>query len=182
MPNYCNYEMRIRGSRESVDRVLACLMADYNYYEGKPSHKHFFRVFEARNWDEWKNGDGTFTKTVCGSCAWSVYMCMCSGGLTYYDRAKGEHPETFMGTTLAEQSKDCEIEVFSEETGVGFGEHYIFKGGECQCDDTVDVQSAGYDGSGNATADIDWSTYDGDILCLDPHREDQTDGYLWEIC
>ena len=35
MPNYCNYEMKIKGSKEAIQRVIACLEADYNYNIGK---------------------------------------------------------------------------------------------------------------------------------------------------
>lgn len=42
MPNYCNYEMKIKGSKDAIKRVLECLKADYDYDEGKPGHKHFY--------------------------------------------------------------------------------------------------------------------------------------------
>ena len=130
MANDCNYEMKIRGSKKAINRVIACLKADYNYMEGKPSHKHFFRVFSVYDDDDlYDNGDGTFTKFVFGCCAWSVWTCMLEGNNTYYNDVKNNHPDTFMGTSLYEQSKDCEIEVFSEEFGMCFSEHYYFKNG-----------------------------------------------------
>ena len=181
MPNYCNYEMKIKGSKDAIKRVLECLKADYDYEEGKPTHKHFFRVFEVYENKEMKdNGDGTFTQLVWGDCAWSVHCCMCSGG-TYYNDCKKSNPDTFMGTDLVEQSQDCEIEVFSEEEGMEFSEHYIFKNGECLCDDTVDTQQAGYTKTGKITTRINWDTYDGDYICLNPHRVNQVDEFYWEI-
>lgn len=181
MPNYCNYEMKIKGSKDAIKRVLECLKADYDYEEGKPKHKHFFRVFEAYEDKEMKdNGDGTFTQFVWGDCAWSVCCCMCGGG-TYYNSCKESYPDTFMGTDLVEQSQDCEIEVFSEEEGMEFSEHYIFKNGECLCDDTVQTQQAGYTKTGKITTRINWDTYDGDYVCLNPHRVNQVDEFYWEI-
>lgn len=182
MPNYCDYEMKIKGSKDAIKRVLECLKVDYDYCKGKPRHKHFSRVFSAYEDERMEdNGDGTFTQFVYGSCAWSVYCCMCGGDHTYYDSLRESHPDTFMGTDLVEQSQDCEIEVFSEEEGMEFSEHYIFKNGECLCDDTVEIQQAGYTKTGRITTHINWDTYDGDLVCLNPHRENQVNEFYWEI-
>lgn len=182
MPNYCDYEMKIKGGKDAIRRVLGCLKAEYDYYKGKPESKHFFRVFDAREDGEMEdNGDGTFTQRVCGDCAWSVYSCMLSGDHTYHDSLKESHPEIFMGTDLAEQSRDCEIEVFSEEEGVEFSEHYIFKNGECLCDDTAPVKQAGYTRTGKITTRINWNSYEGECVCLNPHRKNQIGEFRWEI-
>lgn len=182
MPNYCNYEMKIKGSKDAIKRVLECLKADYNYTIGKPEHKHFFRVFDVYDDEEMEdNGDGTFTQFVFGDCAWSVYSCMCSGDHTYFNDCKESFGENFMGTTLLEQSKDCEIEVFSEEEGMEFSEHYIFKNGKCLVDDCVKTKQAGYTKTGKITSRINWDTYEGDYVCLNPHRENQVDGFRWEL-
>ena len=182
MPNYCNYEMKIKGSKRAIQRVVDCLKADYNYTIGKPSHKHFFRVFEVFCEDEFeKNEDGTYTLFVFGDCAWSVYSCMMKGENTYYNSVKAEYPNTFMGTTLLEQSKNCEIEVFSEEEGMCFSEHYLFKNGEMLIDDCVKTEQAGYTKTGKVSTRINWDTYDGDIVCLNPHREDMYETYRWTI-
>lgn len=182
MPNYCDYEMKIKGSKEAIARVLACLKADYNYNEGKPEHKHFFRVFQAEEEGEpTKNPDGTYTLIVWGDCAWSVSSCMLDGGFSYYQAIKKDYPDIFMGTTLVEQSKDCEIEVFSEEPGMGFSEHYIFKYGKCECFEEVEITSGGYDEKGKPTEDIDWDTYEGDTLIFNPHRFKKVENFLWSL-
>lgn len=182
MPNYCDYEMKIRGSKDAIARVLECLKANYDYGMGKPEHKHFFRVFSAYENDEMENNDdGTYTLFVYGDCAWSVYSCMCSGEHTYYNDLKERYPDIFMGTTLEEQSKDCEIEVFSEEEGMEFSEHLLYKNGECLIDDTADVEQAGYDSNGKITTDIDWDTYEDEVVVLNPHRKNDTEDYLWTI-
>jgi len=182
MPNYCDYEMKIKGSKEAIERVLACLKANYNYGEGKPEHKHFFRVFGAYESDEMeKNDDGTYTLFVYGDCAWSVSSCMLDGAFSYYELLKKDYPDIFMGTTLEEQSKDCEIEVFSEEPGMCFSEHYIFKNGECICDDTQDIESGGYDEKGKPTTDIDWENYEGDTIIFNPHRRNEIEEFSWSF-
>ena len=143
MANDCNYEMKIKGSKNAIKRVIACLEQDYNYNEGKPSGKHFFRVFDAQPdeeefWDD--NGDGTFTAFIWGYVAWSIHSAMVgTGPYSYYNECKKKHPDIFMGTTLLEQSQDCEIEVFSEEWGMCFSEHYYYAFGECLDDSSVDI-------------------------------------------
>ena len=169
MPNYCEYEMKIKGSMTAVERVVECLKADYNYGEGRPSHKHFFRVFEVVDEDEpQQNEDGTITMFVFGYCAWSVHSCMMEGPFTYYDDLKKSHPDIFMGTCLREQSEDCEIEVFSEESeGMFFTEHYLFKNGECLIneEDGITMKKDKY----------------GDYVIKNPFRYKKTESFLWEI-
>ena len=168
MANDCNYEMKIKGSKETIQRVIDCLKANYNYYEGKPAHKHFFRVFECVDEDEYEiygdNGDGTFTAFVWGYCAWSVWSCMMKGEHTYYDDVKRNHPDTFMGTCLEEQSQDCEIEVFSEEPGMGFSEHYYFKNGVCLIDTSVEMRE-------------EWDEEYEECELFNPNRENNCDGF-----
>ena len=166
MPNDCDFEMKIRGSKQAIKRVVDCLQADYHYNEGKPSHKHFFRVFDTYEDKLINNGDGTFTQWLHGYCAWSVYSCMCNGTHTYYNDVKKDYPDIFMGTTLEEQSQDCEIEVFSEETGMGFSEHYLYKNGYCEVDDC---------------AQIEVECDDEEYTILNPHRYDQGEDYMWTL-
>jgi hypothetical protein len=181
MPNYCDYSMRIKGSKDSIQRVVDCLKADYNYGEGQPAHKHFFRVFDVYEGDMEDNGDGTYTLSVSGYCAWSVASCMCDGKWSYYDSVKEDYPDIFMGTTLQEQSQDCEIEVFSEEEGMCFSEHFIFKNGECLCEETEEIESGGYNEEGEPTTDIDWENYDGETLVFNPYRLDRTEDFCWSF-
>ena len=184
MPNYCDYEMKIKGSKQAIRRVVKCLEADYNYSKGKPEHRHFFRVFDVfQNGNLEKNDDGTWSLYVYGDCAWSVYSAMVSKtGESYYYACKEKYPQDFMGTTLLEESKNCEIEVFSEEIGCMFSEHYLFKNGKCLIDDLVELKALGYDKDGNLTEHIDWDNYEDEIVYDNPHREALGfDMYRWTI-
>lgn len=143
MPNYCNYDLRAVGTKKDLETFYKEFAADYQYdldtgklirceYEGEPVEHHLFR-----NWDVYPNledaiheewyPDGYFME-VAGYCAWSVYTCMFDGPHTYY----ADRPEGSKGTHLLEMSKrlSVDIEIFSEESGVGFAEHYLIKSGE----------------------------------------------------
>ena len=181
MPNYCNYEIKVKGSKNAINNLLECLKAHYDYTEGKPTHKHFFRVFEVIEGDYYKEGKD-YVMYILGYCAWSVHSAMVSkASESYYTYLKKEHPQEFMGTTLLEESKNCEIEVFSEEIGCEFSEHYIFKNGKCLLDECVEIELGGYDKNGKPTKDIDWEEYEGYTIAFNPNREGIDEAYRWTI-
>lgn len=81
---------------------------------------------------------------VFGDCAWSVYCCMCEGSYTYYTDSHESDPKL---TCLREATEELqlEVEIKSEEPGMGFWEHFHYKNGECLCNDTGDLMSEGFD-------------------------------------
>lgn len=105
--------------------------------------RHMFRVFEAyvnRIKDE------PNASYLSGYCAWSVYSCMFGTPHTYYDdfitEKHGNKYIGFIGTTLPDESRrlNLKIEVYSEEPGCGFMEHYLIDNGEILIEDCVDYQ------------------------------------------
>lgn len=105
--------------------------------------RHMFRVFEAyvdRDLDE------ANASYITGYCAWSVYSCMFKGDYTYYDRFIKENYNNkyigFKGTTLPDESKNLnlKIEVYSEESGCAFMEHFLIDNGEILIEDCVDIE------------------------------------------
>ena len=105
--------------------------------------RHMFRVFEVyanRRLDE------ANASYISGYCAWSVYSCMFGTSHTYYDdfitEKYGNKYIGFMGTTLPDESRrlNLKIEVYSEEPGCGFMEHYLIDNGEILIEDCVDYE------------------------------------------
>lgn len=181
MSNTCYFEMKIKGSKSAIERVVNCLKAHYDYKDGKPAHKHFFRVFNTQLVEKQKIDENTYFAYIIGDCAWSVFSCMCRGKDTYYNEFKERYPNTFNGTDLLEQSRNCTIEIFSEEGGIGFSEHYLFKNQQKLIDVCVDTETAGYDEKGEITTDIDWDEYDGEWLYLSSNRVNNTGDFNWAI-
>ena len=108
MPNYCNYELKAKGEKENLEKLIEILNNNYNMSEEDPLH--MFRVFEAI--PTFDNEEKTFL-TVRGYCAWSVYSCMMEGACTYYsDSYKDTN-----ATTIDRLAKDLNlyIEIISEE-------------------------------------------------------------------
>ena len=133
MPNYCNYSMEISGKPADVDEFVKIIQADYKYKDGICNvERHLWRVFSADAYDE-KISNGIKTTCVSGDCAWSVSSCMTGEGY------QADYPDR-NGTTLQEESKrlNLAIEVYSEEPGVGFMEHYLYIDGEEIYNECVD--------------------------------------------
>ena len=104
MPNLCSYMLKVKGDRA---KCIAFQQVMINY----DLPRHFWRVFEADIDDEVEASDGECILTISGTCAWSVYSCMCKGTHTYAD----DNPDS--STSLQEMSMKhhLEIEVYSEE-------------------------------------------------------------------
>lgn len=127
MPNYCDYTMSVKGSAENVEEFIKIIKADYDYRKNEFSNKpHMWRVFEAEVYDDYY-----LEKLRCieikGYCAWSVYSCMLEGEHTYYNDMINESIN--YGTSLLKESERLNLifEVYSEEPGMLFEEHYIVK-------------------------------------------------------
>ena len=139
MPNYCNYSMCVIGRKENVEEFIKVIKADYNYGTMEFSYdRHLFRVFDA-DYDEIEQvGDNAYQVIIDGDCAWSVATCMLEAG--YYKDLKERYAKEFRGTTLQIESErlNLDIEVFSEERGMCFQEHYIIRKGELEVDECVD--------------------------------------------
>ena len=136
MANNCFYQMKVQGKVESVDEFIKIIQADYNYSDENKQvpERHLWRVFEACVDDEYID-DGIKTVMISGDCAWSVYSCMCDGACTY----QSQNPDR-NGTTLKAESDrlNLAIEVYSEEPGCCFMEHFVFINGKQLINECVD--------------------------------------------
>ncbi len=136
MPNLCDYEIKVQGKEEDVKEFVKILKADYYIDENgvDSCERHFWRVFEADVIDEGME-NGIYYNLVAGYCAWSVYSCMAEGTFTYND----DNPNCG-GTSLQKESERLHliIEVFSEECGCAFMEHFVYKNGETLVYDCVE--------------------------------------------
>lgn len=142
MPNYCSYSMCVKGKKENVEEFIKVIEADYNYHTMEFSYdRHLFRVFEAYYNEVEEMADGTWQVIIDGNCAWSVGSCMFdSHSSSYYNTIKSDYPDEFRGTTVPIESErlNLSIEIYSEECGMGFQEHYVVVNGDVICEECVD--------------------------------------------
>ena len=145
MPNYCDFKMKVIGYPKNVGEFLQIIKQNYNYYDKdfvRNPKLHLYRVFST-DVDNFKMiSDILCELYLTGYCAWSVYSCMLEGVSTYYDdnllnrdinsvANKYKMPIGTInyinaGTSLLRECKRLNliIEVFSDEPGMGFQEHY----------------------------------------------------------
>lgn len=116
LANNCMYDMKIAGSRNSINEVVAIM----NY---KSLNCRMYRIFKA----EVAEQEDDYA-IISGDCAWSVDNCM----INVPDGA----------TSLIQLSKlfRLDFEVFSCEPGCAFQEHYVIQNGNIVCDECVDYQ------------------------------------------
>lgn len=155
MPNYCDYSMCVKGTKANVEEFIKVIQADYDYNTMKFNYKrHFFRVFEAHCDELEQLDEDVYQALISGYCAWSVSSCMLEYG--YYRDIKARYPNEFRGTTLKKESKrlNLAIEVYSEECGCEFQEHYIFIDGQTKASEYVDYHEY-YIGEFNSKAEAE---------------------------
>ena len=146
MANNCLYTMKIIGnSKENVDKFVGMLT-----YENKD--KYFARIFSADPYDaEEKNG--RYSIKVAGDCAWSVHGCMCGGPWSYYE-ARSATDEHLTNLHWATGELGLTVEIFSQEPGIGFAEHYIYDNGKCLVEEETDFQEYWDDGEFDSIEDF----------------------------
>lgn len=147
MPNLCFYSMCIKGKKDNVVEFIKIIQAGYNYISMTfDDDRHFCRVFDADVIDGIKQVENDIYQAVInGNCAWSVRCCMFADG--YYEDLKRDYPNEYRCTTLPIESErlNLDIEVFSEETGMCFQEHYVIKNGEVVVSECVDYEEYWHD-------------------------------------
>jgi len=117
MANNCCYSMKIVGTKGNCERFVRKLKS----YE-EPNH--FWRIFEAGVYN-CDGDDDNYEMYICGDCAWSLETCCRASGYSH-------------GIDLFEvntRELELKLEAWSEESGIGFQEHYIYDNGECLADE-----------------------------------------------
>lgn len=145
MPNYCDYSIHIHGQKKNVLKLAEWLSADYSYTKKGPNiffklngketeteHHIGWRVFECyydRDQFDSIPDDIDVTLYASGYCAWSVYSCMMEGPFTYYtdnheEMMKSRGVDYSLTLPAACRLLSVEAEIFSDEPGMCFSEHY----------------------------------------------------------
>lgn len=129
MPNICFGYITAVGRKDCLEELANILSAHYDYSDMTFSHKpHMFRIFDSCQ-GEYDQLDGLqYAVDFMIECAWSLSSCMFNDHeYSYYQTIKDTYKENFFGTTITEIAKrlNLQVEMYSEEGGMGFSEHYI---------------------------------------------------------
>lgn len=129
MPNICFGYITAIGRKDCLEEFANILNAHYDYNDMTFSHKpHMFRIFDVYDSEYYKIDGLRYQADFMIECAWSLSSCMFNHHqYSYYQTIKDTYKENFFGTTITEVAKklNLQIEMSSEEGGMGFQEHYI---------------------------------------------------------
>lgn len=127
MANNCYFNMHIisKNSTEGILKILTGISAmDEEELNPKTFEVvHLGRVFSSWCYGKGKRKDNTFYAYADGDCAWSFQSAILDKGLFQQIIRKYK----------------LSVEVYTEEPGVGFAEHYLWTDGELMVDRCVDL-------------------------------------------
>lgn len=116
MPNWCEYDMcAVSKSRESIERLIKIMNHEDNEY-------YIYRVNQATAGDI-EQEDDLYTVRIVGFVAWS-----CGSWFDCIERTNetdGISPAHYITLDLLCQRLGIAVEVFGEESGMEFQEHYL---------------------------------------------------------
>lgn len=147
MANHCHFMIKVKSKTKKNMKIFEEVAKNpYNYENGVniENTSHLCRIFDFEHNDPneeiIKEDDGRYSCLFDGVCAWSVYSCMFTGPSTYFDDFLERYGDNCMATNIPELSEDLEldIEIFSEEVGCEFMEHFVVKQGEIMIQDCVE--------------------------------------------
>lgn len=131
MANCCYYDLRAYGKTETVDKAMEFIKShspEYEVHDEKLSEDGKTRDVYAHGWCKWS-----------ATSAWNLDK------YAPFDELFGEDIDVLLKEILDERKAlpslleikdDISIELYTEEDGMGFAEHYIIVNGEIKLDDT----------------------------------------------
>lgn len=133
MANLCSFSMKVRGEHDNIEKFYNAMMQDGNIYMGRGADAEI----------NYNDEDGT--AHIDGCCKWSVVSAMVDNAISMRsnpDRwgwGDGVDPKSLEFITLWEACERWSIvmEVYSEEGGCQFQEHFLCDKGDVICEDCV---------------------------------------------
>lgn len=131
MANLCDFEMMVKGERKNIDLFFAALTQTGNVWMGRGACADIYY-------------DDANTATISGDCKWSIHSALFTDAVSMREQketgigswAWNEQSDSRDYVTLFEACKNyhVNVEVYSEETGCEFQEHYKYENGETLSD------------------------------------------------
>ena len=131
MANLCSFLMKVRGNKEDIIQFHKALNQEGKIWMGRGAETDL--VFEE---------DGA--AFMSGTCKWSVISALVDNAISMRTEPNrwsfSEEDKDLEFVTLFEACKKWNLimEVYSEECGFEFQEHFICDKGEVLCDECVD--------------------------------------------
>ena len=134
MANICSFSMKVRGKKENIEQFYKALTQDGRVYMGRGADANI----------DYEDGDNC--AFIDGCCKWSIRSALIDNAVSMRTEpdiwyfGDGVSSKDFEFITLFEACKRWNIvmEVYSEESGCCFQEHFICDKGEVICNDCIE--------------------------------------------
>lgn len=134
MANLCSLSMRVIGKQEDVERFIKIArQEDAEYYMGRGADLEIS--------DRETISENKYCVVANGWCKWSVYSAMYDNAIdmrTHPDRWCGDLCGSPITINEASEILNVEVEVYSEEPGCCFMEHYVIISGDWIVEECVE--------------------------------------------
>ena len=138
MANICNFSMMVKGKKENIEQFVDMMEQKGTVWMGRGAIVNFTDIEEVEN--------GKWRCQIDGDTKWSVQSSMIDNAISMRTEPNkwsfGENIDKtkLSFVTLFEACKQLglDMEVYSEECGCGFQEHYLFIDGELVEEECVD--------------------------------------------
>lgn len=136
MANLCSFSMCVKGKHEDIEAFYNAMSQKGNIYMGRGADAEI-------NYEDEEN-----TAFIDGWCKWSIQSALINNAISMREEPNiwhwGENVDvsSLEFITLFEACKkwNLDMEVYSEEGGCCFQEHYVVVNGDLICDECVDWQ------------------------------------------
>lgn len=145
MANICSFDMRVKGIHENIEKFYNAMTNKGDLWMGRGAEAEIY----------YENEEGVELAYIIGNCSWSVGSALIDNAISMRNTSHlWEFDDIDISTleflTLDEASEkwDLAIEVYSEELGIGFQEHYLIKSGsfwESECVDYAEYDLDGFE-------------------------------------
>ena len=136
MANICDFSMVVKGKKENIEKFINMMEQKGNVWMGRGAMVNRIDIEEFEN--------GNYRCQIDGETKWSVISSMVDNAISMRTEPEkwywGEDKSKLSFVTLYEACEQLELdmEVYSEEPGCEFQEHYLFVDGNLVTDECVD--------------------------------------------
>lgn len=146
MANICSFSMQVKGTRENIEKFFEAMTQAKDVWMGRGSEADI----------EYEDEDGR--AQIDGWCKWSIQSALIDNALSmrkqqmtgegyWYWGDEIQNVKEFITLFEACKKYNVNMEVYSEEPGCCFSEHYKYENGKI-LDECVDYEEH-YDDDGN---------------------------------
>ena len=138
MANTCIFSMVVKGKKENIETFLDMMQQKGKVWMGRGAIVDFTDLGEVES--------GKHRYQIDGETKWSIQSSLISNAVSMRTEPEkwcfndGTDKTELSFVTLFEACErlDLDMEVYSEECGIGFQEHFLFVDGELLADECVD--------------------------------------------